>query len=113
MNLNVTGHHVDLTDPLRDYVNSKFEKVERHFDNLVDGHVILKVENDRQKAEATVNAPGKTIFADAEDNDMYAAIDAMTDKIDRQVRRYKQKLKDHHRGEVDKSAGMAPPLENV
>ncbi|MGM0593127.1 MAG: ribosome hibernation-promoting factor, HPF/YfiA family [Pseudomonadota bacterium] len=99
MQLNLTGHHVDITDALRDYVNSKLERLERHFDNVTNVHVILSVEKVRQKAEATINMKGNNIFADCEDENMYAAIDGLIDKLDRQVRKHKEKMTDHHRNE--------------
>lgn len=99
MQLNITGHHVDITDAMHNYVSSKLEKLERHFDHVTNVHVILSVEKVRQKAEATVHISGGNLFADAENDDMYAAIDAMTDKLDRQIRKHKEKLKDHHRSE--------------
>lgn len=99
MQLNLTGHHVDITDSLRSYVTSKIEKVDRHFDNVTNVHVILSVEKKRHKAEATVNMAGNNIFADAEEEDMYAAIDGLIDKLDRQVKKHKEKLTDHHRSE--------------
>ncbi len=97
MQINLTGHHVDLTDPLRSYVNDKFEKLERHFDHLTSIHVVLEVEKLRHKAEATIHMNGNSVFADATQEDMYAAIDLLIDKLDRQVLKYKEKLKDHHR----------------
>ena len=99
MQLNITGHHVDLTDSMHNYVESKLERLERHFDNVTNVHVILSVEKQRQKAEATVHISGGTIFADAVDDDMYAAIDSMTDKLDRQIKKHKEKVTDHHRSE--------------
>ncbi|OOG27819.1 ribosomal subunit interface protein [Thioalkalivibrio denitrificans] len=99
MHINLTGHHVDLTPALRDYVNEKFERLERHFDNVIDVHVILTVEKLVQKAEATMQVTGNSLFADASHQDMYAAIDALVDKLDRQVVKHKEKLKDHHRAE--------------
>lgn len=99
MQINLTGHHIDLTDALRTYVNEKFERLERHFDNVIDVHVILSVEKLRQKAEASMIVSGSKIFADATDEDMYAAIDALIDKLDRQVVKHKEKTKDHHRAE--------------
>ncbi|MFW5452553.1 ribosome hibernation-promoting factor, HPF/YfiA family [Thioalkalivibrio sulfidiphilus] len=99
MQINLTGHHVDLTPALRSYVNEKFERLERHFDNVIDVHVILTVEKLTQKAEATMLVSGNNLFADATDQDMYAAIDALVDKLDRQVVKHKEKLKDHHRAE--------------
>lgn len=99
MQIILTGHHVDITDPLRDYVNSKMDRLERHFDNVTDIHVVLSVEKLRQKAEATINVNGGKIFADNTEEDMYAAIDGLVDKLDRQVKKHKEKLKDHHRAE--------------
>jgi putative sigma-54 modulation protein len=99
MQINLTGHHVELTPPLHDYVNSKMERLERHFDHVTDIHVILSVEKLRHKAEATLHVSGGTLFADAVQEDMYAAIDSLTDKLDRQVKKHKEKLTDHHRSE--------------
>ena len=100
MQINLTGHHVDITSPLREYVTSKMERVERHFDHVTDIHVILSVEKLRHKAEATLRVSGSgKLFADAIEEDMYAAIDALTDKLDRQVKKHKEKLTDHHRSE--------------
>lgn len=98
MNLSVTGQHIDVTEPLKDYVHEKMNRLERHFDNVTDVHVILNVEKLRQQAEATINLTGTRIHAEAEENDMYAAIDMLVDKLDRQVLKHKEKLKDHHRG---------------
>jgi putative sigma-54 modulation protein len=97
MQINVTGQHLDLTDSLRDYAIEKLQKLERHFDHVTNVHVILSVEKERQKAEATVHVSGRDLFADAVADNMYPAIDAMVDKLDRQVRRHKEKLTDHHR----------------
>ena len=99
MQINLSGHHVDLTTPLRDYVNSKMERLERHFDHVTDVHVVLGVEKLRHKAEATLHINGGNVFADAVEADMYAAIDALTDKLDRQVKKHKEKMTDHHRSE--------------
>ncbi len=99
MQLNLTGHHVEITQPLRDYVTGKFERLERHFDHVTNVHVILSVEKLRQKAEATLHVTGNDLFANAEDEDMYAAIDALVDKLDRQVKKHKEKMTDHHRND--------------
>ncbi|MCA1804162.1 MAG: ribosome hibernation promoting factor [Xanthomonadaceae bacterium] len=99
MNINLTGHHVDITEPLREYVNSKFDRLERHFDHVTDVHVVLGVEKLRHKAEATMHISGGTLFADAIEEDMYAAIDGLVDKLDRQVKKHKEKVTDHHRAE--------------
>jgi len=97
MQIDITGHHIDITDSMRNYVNTKFERLKRHFDNVTDTHVILSVEKLRQKAEATIHIKGHNIFADATDEDMYAAIDSLTDKLDRQIKKHKEKDSDHHR----------------
>ena len=99
MQLNLTGHHIDITDSLRNYIESKFERLQRHFDNMTNTHVILTVEKERQKAEATINVNRGRLFAEAEHEDMYAAIDSLIDKLDRQVKKHKEKLTDHHRSE--------------
>ena len=102
MNLTVTGHHLHVTDSLRHYVTSKMDRLERHSDAVTDVHVILTVEKQRQKAEATVNVKGAQLFADTIEEDMYAAIDLLTDKLDRQLIKHKEKVKDHHRKDKDK-----------
>lgn len=102
MLLDLTGHHVEITDALRQYVDNKLGRLERHFDNVTDIHCILTVEKLRHKAEATVQVSGGKLYADAIEEDMYAAIDALTDKLDRQVKKYKEKLTDHHAREAHK-----------
>ena len=91
MQINLTGHHIELTDALRDYVDSKFERVARHFDHVINAHVILSVEKLNKKAEANLQVNGAKIFADSVHEDMYAAIDGLIDKLDRQVLKYKEK----------------------
>ena len=95
MQINLTGHHIEITDSLRSYVNEKMGKLERHFDKVSNTHVILSVEKDTQKAEATVHMSGNDIFAEAHEPDMYASIDSLVDKLDRQVKKHKEKLKNH------------------
>ena len=102
MQLDITGHHVEITNPLRDYVSSKMERLERHFDNVTDMHVVLSVEKLRHKAEATVRVNGAKIYADATEEDMYAAIDDLADKLERRVRKHKEKLVDHHARDAQK-----------
>ncbi|WP_042146828.1 MULTISPECIES: ribosome hibernation promoting factor [unclassified Pseudoalteromonas] len=92
MQLNLTGRHVNITDPLRDYVTNKFAKLERHFDHINNVHVILDIEKLSQKAEATLHVNGGELFATSEHADMYAAIDGLIDKLDRQVIKHKEKL---------------------
>lgn len=96
MNLNITGHHVDLTDSLREFVQNKLQRIERHFDGLIDGNVILTVEKVRHKAEATLHARGANIHAEAEADNMYTAVDKLIDKLDRQICKHKEKHTDHH-----------------
>lgn len=99
MNISLSGHHVEITPALRTYITSKLDRVQRHFDQVTDMTVILSVEKLRQKAEATLNVSGASLHADAEDGDMYAAVDALVDKLDRQIKKHKEKLTDHHRSE--------------
>ena len=95
MNLNITGHHLEVTAALRDYVTSKLDRVIRHFDHVTSVNVILSVDKLKQKEEVTVHVRGKDIFVESIDEDLYAAIDAMTDKLDRQVLKHKEKSYDH------------------
>lgn len=97
MQINLHGHHVDLTDPLKTYVNEKFGRLARHFDHITSTQVTLSVEKTRQKAEATLRFSGGEIFADSVEQDMYAAIDLLVDKLDRQILRHKEKIKAHHK----------------
>ncbi len=113
MNLNISGHHMDMTDALRDYVTSKMERVERHFDHVIDADIVLEVEKERRKAEATLKLSGATLHADAEHTDMYAAIDAMIDKLDRQTRKFKEKLTNHHNQEGLRANATATANANM
>lgn len=97
MNLNLAGHHVEVTPAIRDYIQAKLERIVRHFDHVIDVNVILSVEKLKQKIEASVHMRGKDIFVQAEDSDMYAAIDLLADKLDRQVLKHKEKNSDVHR----------------
>ncbi len=101
MNLTISGHHLEVTPALREYVLAKLERVTRHFDQVVDVNVLLTVENlkekeKRQKAEVTLHVKGKDIFVEQSHEDLYAAIDQLMDKLDRQVCRHKDRLHDHH-----------------
>lgn len=107
MNLNISGHHMDMTDALRTYVTGKMEKVERRFDNVIDADVVLEVKRERRKAQATIKISGATLHAEAEQTDMYAAIDAMIDKLDRQTTKFKEKLTDHRNKEGMRTAATA------
>ncbi|HTT07507.1 MAG TPA: ribosome-associated translation inhibitor RaiA [Gammaproteobacteria bacterium] len=100
MRINLTGSHLEVTPALREYVQDKFARVERHFDHVTAIHIILAVEKQRHKAEAELHVSGANLYAGAEHDDMYAAIDLMMDKLDRQVKKHKEKLTDHHRREA-------------
>ncbi|GMR19715.1 MAG: ribosome-associated translation inhibitor RaiA [Gammaproteobacteria bacterium] len=108
MQINITGHQVEVTDALKDYASEKIGRVEKHFDRMTTTNIVLHVEKTRHMAEATVNAKGATIHANAEGKDMYAAIDALSDKLDRQVIKHKEKTTDHHRddGRAKKNAAI-------
>ncbi len=98
MQINISGHHVELTPALKDYITTKFDKLERHFDQITNCQVTLEVEKVRQMAEATLHVSGGEIHAKAENEDMYAAIDALVDKLDRQILKYKEKNVDRMHG---------------
>ena len=91
MNLNLTGRHLEITPAIREHVLNKLNKVKRHFDNVIDVNVILSVDKLVQKAEANVHVSGKAIFAEAEDSNLYVAIDTLADSLDRQVLKHKEK----------------------
>jgi putative sigma-54 modulation protein len=101
MNLTISGHHLEVTPALREYVVNKLDRVTRHFDQVVDINVLLTVEKlkekeRRQKAEVTLHVKGRDIFVEQAHEDMYAAVDQLMDKLDRQVCRHKDKLQNHH-----------------
>jgi|SRR5690554_214620 len=98
MQINISGHHLELTPALKEYVTSKFDRLERHFDHISNCYVTLGVEKVRQMAEATLHVTGGEINAKAENEDMYAAIDALVDKLDRQILKYKEKHVDRKQG---------------
>jgi ribosome hibernation promoting factor len=98
MQLSITGHHIDVTESLNHYVTSKFAKLERHYDHITNVHVVLSVEKLIQKAEATVHTSGAELFADSISEDLYAAIDALIDKLDRQIVKHKEKTRHVQRG---------------
>ena len=99
MQLNLSGHHVTISPALKEYVSSKLRRLERHYDHVTNAHVVLSVEKLTKKAEATVHVSGGQLFADSRKDDMYAAIDGLVDKLDRQIKRHKEKLTDHHKWE--------------
>ena len=98
MNLHLSGHHVDVTPAMRDYVTTKHARITRHFDHVIDVNVILSVEKLKQKVEANVHLSSKNIFVECHDTDMYAAIDALVDKLDRQILKHKEKSFEHRGG---------------
>ena len=95
MNLQLTGHHVDITPAIRDYVTAKLVRITRHFDHLIEIVVVLSVDKLQHKAEATLRVRGRDLHAECIDADMYAAIDGLAAKLDRQVVKHKEQLKDH------------------
>jgi putative sigma-54 modulation protein len=105
MNLNLTGIHLDITPAIRAYVVAKMDRVTRHFDHLIDVNVVLSVDKLRQTVEANVHVRGKEIHAESTDADMYAAIDSLADKLDRQVVRHKEKQSAHRldRGSIERT----------
>jgi len=90
MNLQLTGHHLEITPALRDYVTSKLSRISNHFDHVIDIKVTLSVEKLAQKVEATLHVPGNDLHAECQDENMYSAIDMLTDKLDRQVVKHKK-----------------------
>lgn len=97
MNLNLTGNHIAITPAIRDYVVAKLERVTRHFDHVIDVNVVLSVDKLRHKVEVNLHTRGKDIHVEAIEADMYAAIDALADKLDRQVVKFKEKRVVHRR----------------
>ncbi len=101
MNLTISGHHLDVTPALRSYVTNKLDRISRHFDQVVDVKVILTIENQkekerRQRAECNIHVKGNDLFAESSHHDLYAAVDELVDKLDRQVVRHKTRLQNHH-----------------
>ena len=96
MNVQQTGQHVDITPAIRDYVTSKLARINRHFDHVIDVNVIMTVEKLDQKVEANVHLSGKDIHVQSSEEDMYAAIDSLIDKLDRQVIRHKERFQERH-----------------
>jgi len=96
MQLDITGHHIELTEALKEHVVNRVSKIEHHFDTITDVHCILTVDKEGHKAEATVNVKGKRIYAESTEKNMYAAIDDLSHKLNRRVRRHKERLKKHY-----------------
>lgn len=108
MQITVSGHQVEITEPLRDYVSEKIGRLQKHIDNVINIKVVLHVQKNLHKAEATIHAPGTTLHANAEGPDMYVAIDALAAKLDRQMLRHREKTANHHRGEESLKKLEAP-----
>lgn len=106
MNLHITGHHLEVTPAIREHVTSKFDKIKRHFDNVIDVKVILSVEKLKQKAEATIHLSGKDVFVECDGADMYVAIDQLVDKLDRQVLKHKEKAAARRHDETGKFSAV-------
>jgi len=102
MNLNVTGHHLPITPAIREYLTTKLDRIKRHFDHVIDVSVIFSVEKLQQKVEATVHVRGKDIFVESTHADMYAAIDDLIDRLDRQILRHKEKVAGARNGDAIK-----------
>ena len=105
MQLSVTGRQLEITTALRSYVESKIQRLEKHYENITQAHVILEVDKLRHKAEANIHLSGCDIFAESEAEDMYASIDSMVDKLIRQVQKHKEKIANHHHNKGRKGGG--------
>lgn len=95
MQLNLSGQNIDITDALKTYTEEKLERIQKHFDHVTNTNVVLRVEKERHIVEATMNTKGASLHADAEGSDMYAAIDSLSDKLDKQVIKHKEKMNNH------------------
>ena len=102
MQLTITGHQLEVTDPIREYIDTKFERIKRHFDQVLNVHVIISVEKVRHKSEATMHIGGKDFFAESTEDHLYKSIDLLVDKLDKQIRRHKDKMTNHHNVEAIK-----------
>lgn len=107
MNLQVSGHHLEITPAIRAYITEKLTRITRHFDHVIDVNVILSVDKLAQKIEATVHVRGKDIHVECIHADMYAAIDGLADKLDRQILKHKEKTHDHHQAEAVRNRPLA------
>lgn len=108
MNLNLSGHHLEITPAIREHVLSKLEKIKRHFDNVIDVNVVLSVDKLVQKAEANVHLSGKTIFVECDDTNLYVAIDTLIEKLDRQISKHKGKTSARRHDETGKHPAVEP-----
>jgi putative sigma-54 modulation protein len=108
MQVNLSGHHVDITPPLRSYVEKKIARILRHCDRVIDVHCTLTVEKLRHEAESTIRLSGTTVHAATVHDDMYAAIDLLADKLDEQLRRHKEKHRDPQAARHRHGTGISP-----
>jgi putative sigma-54 modulation protein len=99
MQINISGHHVEITPALREYAEGKIKRLEHHFDQITHSNLVLSVEKLRQKAECNVHVSGNDLHASAENENMYAAIDSLSDKLDRQLLKHKEKLVARNKGQ--------------
>lgn len=111
MNLTISGHHLEVTPALREYVIAKLDRITRHFDQVVDVKVLLTVDNmkekqRRQRAECNVHVKGRDLFAESSHADLYAAVDDLADKLDRQVSKYKTRIQDHSQSAIKREGGL-------
>lgn len=118
MNLTISGHHLELTPAIREYVQSKLERIKRHFDHVIDIAVILTVDKlsekeKRQKAEINLRLRGKDLHVESIAHDLYAAIDALIDKLDRQVLKYKNKIQNHQHDAIKRMPESPPPEDQA
>jgi putative sigma-54 modulation protein len=97
MQLNISGHHLDITSAIRQHSEEKLAKIKHHFDDVININMILGIEKDTQKAEATVHVSGADLFAKAESDNMYTSIDQMVSKLDAQIIKHKEKLNNHRK----------------
>jgi putative sigma-54 modulation protein len=112
MNLHITGHHVQVTPAIRDYVSTKMDRVTKHFDHVIDVNVIMTVAKLRQKVEATVHVRGRDIFCESTEADMYAAIDSLVDKLDRTIIKHKEKNLGHRHNEAPLKQQALPDAQD-
>jgi putative sigma-54 modulation protein len=106
MNLTVSGHHVVITPAIRSYLETKLQRITRHFDHVIDVNVILSIEKLQQRAEVTVHVRGRDIFVESEEADLYAAIDTLADRLDRSILRHKDRVKAHPHDALKRQAGV-------
>ena len=99
MKISITGRHVDITNALSSYIKTKFQKLKKYSENIINIHTILTVEKERMKAEATLKTKNGNLFAANEENNMYAAIDEIVEKLDRQLKKQKEKITNYRRNE--------------